>query len=89
MTDASLSPRARAILAAVEREIAERAEAANPRVEPARPLRIDTTLLSALELAVAGATRDEVRDALTISDDALDAVFGDGSPPTARLTRRP
>jgi hypothetical protein len=89
MTDASLSPRARAILAAVEREIAERAAASSPRADdPVRPLRIDVALLSALELAVAGATRSEVRDALAVSDDALDAVFGDGTPPQARLSRR-
>jgi hypothetical protein len=88
MTEVSLSPRARAILVAVEREIAERQAAAAPREpEPVRPLRIDTTLLTALELAVAGATRADVRSALNISDDALDAVFGDGSPPEARLTR--
>lgn len=88
MTDASLSPRARAILAAVEREIAERQAASAPREpEPVRSLRIDTTLLTALELAVAGATRADVRAALRIADDALDAVFGDGTPPEARLSR--
>lgn len=85
MTDAPLSPRARAILAAVEREIAERT---SQPLAPVTPLRIDTTLLSALELAVAGASRDEVRAVMDISDDALDAVFGDGSPPQSRLSRR-
>lgn len=85
MTEPALSPRARAILAAVEREVQARRHTPE---EPARPLRVDPPLLAALELAVAGASRDEVRARLEIAEDALDAVFGDGSPPQARLTRR-
>ena len=81
-----LSPRARAILEAVEREV----EALKQGRLPAReqPLRADRTLLTALELAVSGASRDDVRAQLTIRDDVLDAVFGDGSPPQMRLKRR-
>ena len=86
MTETGVSPRARAILAAVEREVAARQER-SPE-PPARPLRLDVTLMTVLELAVAGLSRDEVRSAMTVSDDALDAVFGDGSPPQARLHRR-
>ena len=86
MTETGISPRARAILAAVEREVAARHER-SPEPPP-RPLRIDVTLVTALELAVAGHSREEVRAAMTISEDALDAVFGDGSPPQARLHRR-
>ena len=86
MTEAAISPRARAILAAVEREVAAR-QARPPAPEP-RPLRLDVTLMTALELAVAGLSRDEVRSAMTISEDALDAVFGEGSAPAARLSRR-
>ena len=88
MTEPGLSPRARAILAAVEREIEERRRGLVP-APPVRPLRIDGALLSALELAVAGAARSEVREALAVGEDVLDAVFGDGSPDGARLTRRP
>lgn len=83
MTQQPLSPRARAILAAVEREIEERTRGAAP--EPVAPLRIDAELLSALELAVAGLSRDEVRTRLAASDGVLDAVFGDGSPGDTRL----
>jgi hypothetical protein len=90
MTDAGISPRARAILDAVEREVAARRARppAPPPEQLPRPLRIDATLTAALELAVAGHSRDEVRAAMSISEDALDAVFGDGSPPQARLSRR-
>ena len=85
MTEPALSPRARAILAAVEQEIAAR----RPTVEePVRPLRVDAALLAALELAVAGSSREEIRERLATAEDALDAVFGDGSPPQARLARR-
>jgi hypothetical protein len=49
---------------------------------------IDPALLTALELAVAGLSRDEVRARVAIADHALDAVFGGASPPQARLTRR-
>jgi hypothetical protein len=85
MTDEQLSPRARAILAAVEREIEERRRGAP--VAPVRPLRIDAELLSALELAVAGLSREEVRTRLAVRDHVLDAVYGDGSPGSARLSR--
>lgn len=89
MTEQSLSPRARAILAAVEREIEERRRTAPPPAAPARPrsLRIDAELLAALELAVAGLSRDEVRSRLAVADHVLDAVFGDGAAGTARLSR--
>lgn len=81
MTEAGISPRARAILAAVEQEVAARQQA--PSEAPARPLRIDAMLMAVLELAVAGHTRDEVRALIGPSEDALDAVFGD----RARLHR--
>ena len=83
MTEAPLSPRARAILEAVEQEIAARTSAEPP--PPVVPLRLDTTLLSALELAVGGHSRDEVRAALGVPEHVLDAVFGDGG---VRLSRR-
>ena len=86
MTDVDLSPRARSILAAVEREIAARQAA--PPAPPDRPLRIDPSLLTALELAVGGASRDEVASALGVPSVTLDAVFGDGSGGSARLSRR-
>ena len=85
MTQERLSPRARAILAAVEREIEERTHGAEP--EPVEPLRIDAELLSALELAVSGLSRGEVHARLSASYGVLDAVFGDGTPDTARLSR--
>ena len=55
--------------------------------EPVRPLRLDETLLAALEQAVAGASRAETAErlGLPVVDDALDAVYGEGSPPDARL----
>ena len=84
MTDASLSPRARAILEAVEREIAAR----TPPPPPSRGLRLDSTLVTALELAVGGASRAEVGASLRVGEAVLDAVFGDGTPPHARLSRR-
>ena len=86
MTDGSLSPRARAILAAVEREIEDLRRHARPPA-PVRPLRIDAELLSALELGVAGLSRDEVRAQLEVGEHVLDAVFGDGTPGSARLSR--
>jgi hypothetical protein len=88
MSGPELSPRAQAILAAVEREIEELRRRTERPPEPVVALRIDTTLLAALELAVAGLSRDEVRSRIAIDDAALDAVFGEGSPPEARLSRR-
>lgn len=92
---APLTPRARAILAAVEREVSARLEDIErdagqiaPRrvvpVERARP-----ELLLALELGVAGLSREEVAASLDVDDPGpvLDAVFGTGSPPRARLRR--
>ncbi len=91
----SLSPRARAILAAVEREVSARlgelehdaALVAPRRVVP--PTRAEPELLTALELGVAGLARDEVAARLGVGadDPVLDAVFGAGSPPGARLPR--
>ena len=80
-----LSPRARAILDAVEKEIEGRRF--HPPARPPAPLRIDETLLGALELAVAGCSREEVAARLECPPLVLDAVFGDGTPPDARLTR--
>ena len=91
----ALTPRARAILEAVEREVAARladleAEAADVsprRVVPfARPA---PELLLALELGVAGWSREEVEAELGLDDPApvLDAVFGRGTSRGARLRR--
>ena len=93
-----LTPRARAILAAVEREVSARLEeiereaAAIPprRLAPApRRLRADAQLLMAIELGVAGWSRAEVAEELGLDEGAvlLDDVFGSGSPPRARLAR--
>ena len=92
---APLTPRARVILAAVEREVSARldeierdADVIVPRrlapAERARP-----ELLLALELGVSGLSREEVRASLDVPDPepVLDAVFGTGSPPRARLRR--
>ncbi len=90
-----LSPRARAILAAVEREVSARlaelerdAAAVAPR-RVAAPRRADAALLTALELGVAGLSRDEVAGRLGVAEAApvLDAVFGPGTPPATRLPR--
>ncbi len=91
----SLSPRARAILAAVEREVSERLgelEQDAALVAPRRVVgltRAEPELLTALELGVAGLSRDEVAGRLGVAGDdpVLDAVFGAGSPPGARLSR--
>lgn len=69
----------------------EREVEARRRGVPAPPspqTGVDTTLLTALELAVAGLSREEIRGELGNGAEALDAVFGPGSPPQARLTRR-
>ena len=93
-----LTPRAQALLAAVEREVAARlseleheAGPAVPQRAPrfARTARPTSELLLALELGVAGLSRAEVAARLgsADADPALDAVFGDGSAPGARLAR--
>ena len=89
-----LTPRARAILAAVEREVsarlhdleAEAASIAPRRVAEPRPW---PELLLALELSVAGLSRAEVAAELALDDPepVLDAVFGRGAPSGARLRR--
>ena len=94
---APLTPRAQAILAAVEREVAARlselerdAGAVAPRrvARLARPAHATSELLLALELGVAGLSRGEVAEQLGDGADAvLDAVFGDGSAAGARLAR--
>lgn len=90
-----LTPRARAILAAVEREVSARlndleAEAASiaPRRVRDQP-RPGPELLLALELSVAGLSRAEVAAELALDDPepVLDAVFGRGAPSAARLRR--
>ena len=88
-----LTPRARAILTAVEREVAARlgdlerdaASVAPRRVVPFERARPE--LLAALELGVAGLSRAEVARRLGVGEPVLDAVFGPGSPPRARLPR--
>ena len=89
-----LTQRARALLEAIEREVERRgAMPAEPFPRAERPLRADATLLAAVELGVAGLTRDEaerrMREELAVEDPGrmLDAVFGEGSPPDARLRR--
>jgi len=92
-----LTPRARMILDAVEREAEARRRrlaAAADAQEPQRPgVRVDPGLLAALELGVAGLERSEVAARLHAElgvpdpDTLLDAVFGTGSPPRARLRR--
>ena len=100
---AGLTPRARAILEAVEREVAARLEdleedvaaIAPRRVAPRSPetVRPAPELLAALELGVAGVPRAEVAERLRDEhgiaqpEPLLDAVFGAGSPPRARLHR--
>ncbi|HEV2814299.1 MAG TPA: hypothetical protein VGW10_13675 [Solirubrobacteraceae bacterium] len=93
--DAGLSPRARAILAAVEREVCVRLEELERDAAAVAPRRIVSfarpapELLTALELGVAGRSREEVAAELAVPDPdpILDAVFGAGSPPRARLPR--
>ena len=97
MTDA-LTPRARAILAAVEREVSARLDeieheagaVAPRRITSSRtPMRAGPELLAALEMGVAGMSRGEVAEKLGVDHAAvlLDAVFGAGSPPVTRLAR--
>lgn len=72
----ALSRRALELLAAVEREAEERR-----RELAGEALHVDAALLGALELAVAGLTRDEVAERLRAehgvrdADPLLDAVF--------------
>ena len=96
MAGDSLTPRARILLEAVEREVRARTATMAGAPEPEAglpPLRLDGVLLAALELAAAGVDRAEVgrrlREHLRVDDPepALDAVFGTGSPPDARLPR--
>ena len=88
-----LTPRARAILAAVEREVSARLaelESDAASVAPRRVVRFERAapeLLGALELGVAGWSRSEVAAELGVGDPVLDAVFGPGSAPGARLPR--
>jgi hypothetical protein len=90
-----LTPRARAILQAVEREVAARLhdlERDVSSVAPRRAVRVDRVtpeLLAALELGVAGLARGDVGARLGLADPApvLDAVFGAGSAADARLPR--
>ena len=96
MAEDALTPRARVLLEAVEREVRARTRAMTAEPAPeGPPLRLDGALLAALELGAAGIERNEVgrrlREHLRIEDPepALDAVFGTGSPPEARLHRRP
>ncbi len=91
----SLSPRARAILAAVEREVSARLAELEQDVAVVAPRRVvpftraAPELLAALELGVAGLSRDEVALRLGVPDPepVLDAVFGAGTPPGTRLPR--
>ena len=93
--DGDLSPRARAILVAVEREVSSRLEdleqdpvaPAPPRAAPFR--RPAPELLAALVLGVGGRTREEAARLLDLPEPSpvLDAVFGAGSGPEARLPR--
>lgn len=89
-----LTPRARALLAAVEREVSARLaelerDAGSVAPRRAGPARAEPELLLALELGVAGLSRDEVAARLRAADPeaVLDAVFGPGTPPDARLPR--
>ncbi len=94
-----LTPRAQAILAAVEREVAARLSELERDAEPVAPAsprrfaraapRPTSDLLLALELGVAGWSRAEVAQRLggADADPVLDAVFGGGSAPGARLAR--
>ena len=83
-----LTPRAREILAAVERAAAERRRQGLPP-----GARIDPALLRAVELAVAGLEREQVAGRLLAEHGVrdpgplLDAVFGAGSAPSDRLRR--
>lgn len=87
--------RACALLEAIEREVEQRRHALPAEHSPLaeRPLRPDATLLAALELGVAGHSREEIarrmRDGHGVEDPErmLDALFGEGSAPDSRLRR--
>jgi hypothetical protein len=91
----ALTPRARTILAAVEREVSSRLSELEPDLGEVAPLRVvpfarpAPELLLALELGVAGWSRAEVAAELRLADPepVLDAVFGRGTPRAARLRR--
>ena len=89
-----ITQRARALLDAIERAADDRrARPGSPSPLATNPLRADATLLTAVELGVAGHTRGEVerwmRDEHGVDDAQrmLDAVFGAGSGPQTRLQR--
>ena len=88
MATGELSPRARALLDAVEREVRARAAGLSLPSEPVRPLHLDETLLAVLEEAVRGTSRADAAERLGLpaGHDALDAVYGDGSSPSSRLS---
>lgn len=80
---AELGPRARTLLDAIEQEVAARERGLStvvPPDPPLAPLRLDATLLAALELAVAGRSRAQIAHELHLPPDArlLDDVFGAG-----------
>lgn len=87
--------RARAILAAVEREVSARLAELESEAASVAPRRVvpfdrpEPELLLALELGVAGHSRAQVAAELGVadSDPLLDAVFGRGAPAGARLRR--
>ncbi|HEX8205828.1 MAG TPA: hypothetical protein VF587_07200 [Solirubrobacteraceae bacterium] len=91
----ALTPRARAILVAVEREVSARLQSLEAEAGSVAPQRIAPLhrpapeLLLALELGVAGLSRAEVAAELRMSDPepVLDAVFGRGSACGTRLRR--
>lgn len=94
--EGTLSPRARAILTAVEREVSSRLqELEEGELRPGAPTRPapfrrpGPELLAALELGVAGRTREEAARSLGLGEPSavLDAVFGAGTGPAARLPR--
>ena len=88
MVREELTPRARLILQAVEQAADERRRGVAPVA-----VRVDGALLLALELGVAGHERGAVAERLRRDagapepDRLLDAVFGPGTEPGARLRR--
>ena len=90
-----ITRRACALLQAIEREVDHRRRSLPVEPSPLaeRPLRPDATLLAALELGVAGHSREDVEHRLRAehgAEDAarlVDAVFGEGTAPEARLQR--
>ena len=87
-----LSARAQTLLAAVEREAEERRRAlAGEPAAVRQPLRVEPALLAALEMGMAGLTRDAVAERLRVDyrvsdpSELLDAVFAGAM----RLRRAP